>query len=258
LRIGDKVIGALCVSSSKLNHFSKEATDVATKLANTAAVALQNAQLYAQAERVAMLEERHRLAAEMHDGLGQTLSYLGLMTDQTVEYLSEGQDETALERLRRTRATIEKATADVRRAINSLMDESPPVFDLRARLQNAADEFMEETHLQVNCQMETAPDCSRQVAEQVLNVTREALKNVASHAKAKHITARLGQKDGHYFISIDDDGIGFDSSLPEPNGHFGLKIMQARAEHIGGYVEIKSERGRGTRVTLTWDVGRNE
>lgn len=258
LRIGDKVIGALCVSSSQPNHFSKESADVVTKLANTAAVALQNAQLYGQAEKVAALEERNRIAADMHDGLGQTLSYLGLMTDQTVEFLSEGQDEAALERLRRTRETIEKTTSDVRRAINSLMEDAPPALDLRARLQNAMDEFAEETKLSVNWQMETAPDCSRQVVEQVLNVTREALKNAASHAEAKHVTARLGQEDGHYFISVEDDGIGFDSSQPEPNGHFGLKIMQARATHIGGQVKIESTRGRGTRVTLTWGMEAGE
>ncbi|NOH04898.1 MAG: GAF domain-containing protein [Chloroflexi bacterium] len=232
LRIGENVIGALCVSSSQADHFSKESADVVTKLANTAAVALQNAQLYAQAERVAMLEERHRLAAEMHDGLGQTLSYLGLMTDQTTEFLSRGQGEPALEQLQRTRETIEKATADVRRAINSLMDELPPALDLRARLQNVMDEFSEETRLQVNSRMEAAPDCSHQVAEQVLNITREALKNVARHAEAKYITVQLGQENGHYFIVIEDDGKGFDTSQPEPSGHFGLQIIQgARRAH---------------------------
>lgn len=260
LRIGDHVIGALCVSSSQPNYFSKESADVVTKLANTAAVALQNAQLYAQAERVAMLEERHRLAAEMHDGLGQTLSYLGLMTDQAAGFLSEGQNEAALERLRKTRETIEKTTSQVRHAINSLMDESPPVLGLQARLQNVVDEFEEETDLPVHwlVEMESAPDCSRQVAEQVLNVTREALKNVARHADAKQVTARLGQNNGHYFIAIEDDGKGFDMSQPEPSGHFGLRVMKARATHIGGRAEIESTLGRGTRVTLTWSAGRKE
>lgn len=254
LRIGDQVMGALCVSSSQPRHFSKESTGVVTKLANTAAVALQNAQLYAQAEKVAALEERNRIAADMHDGLGQTLSYLGLMTDQTVEFVSDGQDEAALERLRKTRETIEKTTGEVRRAINSLMEDAPPALDLRMRLQNAMDEFAEESHLHINWQMEAAPDCSRQVAEQVLNITREALKNVARHAEAKHVTARLGRENGHYFIAIEDDGKGFDSSQPEPNGHFGLKIMQARAAHIGGQIEIVSRRGAGTRLELRWLV----
>ena len=254
LRIGDKVIGALCVSSSQANHFSKDVTDVATKLANTAAVALQNAQLYAQAERVAMLEERHRLAAEMHDGLGQTLSYLGLMTDQAANLVSSGQNEAALDHLRKTRETIEKTTSEVRIAINSLLDESPPVLDLRIRMQNIVEEFKKETSLRVDWQveMECAPECSRQVAEQALNVTREALKNAARHAEAKHVTVKMGRTNGHYFVAVKDDGKGFDTSQPEPNGHFGLRVMQARAAHIGGELLIESEPGAGSRVTLTF------
>lgn len=258
LRIRDKVIGALCVGSSQPNYFSKESADVVTKLANTAAVALQNAQLYAQAERVAMLEERHRVAAEIHDGLAQTLSYLGLTTDQTAELLSEGQDEAALERLRKTRETIERTTGEVRRAINSLMEEPLSEFDLSGQLKNEINMFAEETRLRVVWSAESPPRCSRQVAEQALNVTREALKNVARHAEAKHVNVRLGRENGHYLIAIEDDGKGFDASQPEPNGHFGLKIMRARAAHIGGHVEIESERGRGTRVTLTWDAERDD
>jgi signal transduction histidine kinase len=259
LRIGEKVIGALCVSNFQANHFTNESADMLTKLANTAAIALQNAQLYAQAERVATLEERQRVAAELHDGLGQTLSYLGLMTDQTMGFLSDGQDEIALERLHKTRETIERAAGDVRRAINNLMDESSSSeIDLSVRLQNAVSEFAEENHLRVVWSAASSPRCSRHAAEQVLNVAREALKNVARHAKAKHVTARLGQENGNYFIAIEDDGKGFDTSQPEPNGHFGLKIMQARAEHIGGNVKVESEQGRGTRVTLTWAVEKEE
>ncbi len=252
LRIGEKVIGALCVSSSTSNHFTNDSADLLTKLANTAAIALQNAQLYAQTERVATLEERHRVAAEVHDGLGQTLGYLGLMTDQAVELLAEGRDDTALERLRKTRETIEKAASDVRRAINNLMDDSPAEFHLCERLQEAVEEFAEETRLSVALRAESPPRCTRQVAEQALNVAREALNNAARHAEARNILVRVGQFNGHHFISVEDDGRGFDSSQPEPNGHFGLKIMQARAAHIGGQVEIESAQGRGTRVTLTW------
>lgn len=258
LRIGEKVIGALCVSSSRRNHFTSESADLLTKLAYAAAIALQNAQLYAQAERVAMLEERQRVAAEMHDGLGQMLSYLGLMTDQTMELLLDGKDEIALERLHRTRETIEKATVEARRAINSLMDESAAEIDLCAQLQMSVNELAEQSGLRVAWSVESPPRCSRQIAEQVLNVTREALKNVAHHAEAKRVRVRVGESDGHYFVTIEDDGKGFDASQPEPNGHFGLKIMQARAAHIGGNVEIESEQGRGTKVTLTWAMEAGE
>ena len=85
LRSNDQIIGALCVGSTSTQRFGGESTDLLTKLANTAAIALENARLYEQAERIATLEERRRIAADMHDGLGQTFSYLGLMTDLVVE-----------------------------------------------------------------------------------------------------------------------------------------------------------------------------
>ncbi len=257
LRIGERVIGALCVGSLTHSRFAGEAAGMLTKLANVAAIALENARLYAQAGRVATLEERHRVAAEMHDGLGQTLSYLGLMTDQVVDFLSDGREGAALERLQKTRETIGEATREVRRAINSLMDEAPSALDLRIRLREAVEEFASEHDLKTAWQTdeESAPDCSPQAAEQVLNVTREALNNIARHAAARQVSVRMGQSNGQYFVTIEDDGKGFDASQSEPSGHFGLRVMQARAAHIGGELLIESAPGMGSRVTLTFPNG---
>jgi nitrate/nitrite-specific signal transduction histidine kinase len=256
LRIGNRVIGALCVGSPTQNRFATESAEMLTKLANVAAIALENARLFAQAERVATLEERRRVAAEMHDGLGQTLSYLGLMTDQVVEFLADGREGAALDRLHKTRDTIEKATVDVRRAINSLMDETPSQKDLCTRLHETLDEIASQHSLKSVWHMNAAPspNCSPQVAEQVHNITREALINAARHAQAKQISVQVGQGEGNYFVIVEDDGRGFDVSQPVPGGHFGLQIMQARAKHIGGNLELQSTLGCGTRVVLTWPL----
>jgi nitrate/nitrite-specific signal transduction histidine kinase len=256
LRIGDRVIGALCVGSPAQNQFAAESADMLTKLANIAVIALENARLFAQAERVATLEERRRVAAEMHDGLGQTLSYLGLMTDQVVEFLSDGEEGAALERLRKTRETISKATSDVRRAINSLMDETPTTKDLCARLRDTLDEVASQHDLESvwRSDADSAPDCSPQTAEQVYNITREALVNAARHANAKQVGVQVGRSNENYFVTVEDDGIGFDTTQPAPGGHFGLQIMQARAKHIGGEIEVQSTPESGTRITLKWAV----
>jgi signal transduction histidine kinase len=196
----------------------------------------------------------------MHDGLGQTLSYLGLMTDQVVEFLSEGQDDAALERLGKTRETISKATGNVRRAINQLMDDTPATKDLCARLRDAADEITSQHDLKLvwRSDADSAPDCSPQTVEQVYNITREALVNVARHADAKQVSMQVGQNGGTYFVTIEDDGKGFDTSQPAPGGHFGLQIMQARAKHIGGEVSLQSTPGGGTRVILTWQMEKED
>jgi nitrate/nitrite-specific signal transduction histidine kinase len=254
LRVGDRVIGALCVGSPAQDRFAVEAAGMLTKLANVAAIALENARLFAQAERVATLEERRRVAAEMHDGLGQTLSYLGLMTDQVVEFLADGREGAALDHLQKTRETIGKATSDVRHAINSLMDETPVQKDLRAGLHEALDEIATQHSLKADWRADNnaLPECSPQVAEQVYKITREALINVAKHASAQQVRVQIGQSDFHNYVTIEDDGQGFTASQAAPGGHFGLHIMDARAKYIGGRIEIESALGRGTRVTLLW------
>ena len=256
LRIGNRVIGALCVGSPAQNQFATESADMLTKLANVAVIALENARLFAQAERVATLEERRRVAAEMHDGLGQTLSYLGLMTDQVVEFLSDGQDDAALERLHKTRETIGKATSDVRRAINKLMDDSRASKDLCTRLRETLEEIASGHDLESvwRSDVDSAPECSPQTAEQVYHITREALTNAAQHANAKKVSVQVGRSNENYFVTIEDDGKGFDISQPALGGHFGLQIMQARAKHIGGEISIQSAPGSGTHVTLTWQM----
>ncbi|KXK10869.1 MAG: putative two component system histidine kinase [Chloroflexi bacterium OLB14] len=256
LRVGDRIIGALCVGSPAQNQFQVESANMLTKLASVAAIALENARLFAQAERHATLEERRRVAAEMHDGLGQTLSYLGLMTDQVVNFLSDGKDGAALERLKKTRETIGKATSDVRRAINSLMDETPANKDLWTRLHDTAEEIASGHNLKLVwlSDNDSVPDVSAQTAEQIHTITREALINVARHANAKQVKLHVGRDDKNYFVIIADDGVGFNTSQPAPNGHFGLQIMQARAKHIGGEINYQSKQGSGTQVTLTWKI----
>ncbi|MGE5249582.1 MAG: type IV pili methyl-accepting chemotaxis transducer N-terminal domain-containing protein [Bacteroidota bacterium] len=257
LSVGRQVIGALCVGASEQDHFPEESSESLSKLANTAAIALENARLYSQAERIAALEERNRIAAEMHDGLGQTLSYLGLMTDEMAALLAEEQYDAVGENLHRTREAIDQAVRETREAISSLLNLPRPGADLYVRLRQITEEFIRETKLPVSWQQDpgSAPECTPEAAEQVLNIAREALNNVAHHAHAKHVAVQMARDGGSYCIVIQDDGNGFDTAQPSPSGHFGLQIMQARAAHIGGRVEIQSSPGEGTRLRLTWPSG---
>ena len=252
LHSSGQIIGALCVGSSSPQRFGEESAEMLTKLANTAAIALENARLYEQAERIATLEERRRIAAEMHDGLGQTLSYLGLMTDQVVDFLSNGKEDAAMERLHRTRETIEKATGDVRNAINSLMDENPISQDLCDQLDMIVKEFSSKGNLAIRWTLneQATCKCSPEMNEQVIHIVREALTNAVNHAHAAHINMSFSQVDEGYVLKIEDDGGGFDSSQPRPAGHFGIQIMKARALRVGGVLTVNSAPRQGTQVSL--------
>lgn len=254
LRIGEHVIGALCVTSAQPQHFPAESTELATKLANIAAVALQNARLYAQAEKVAALEERNRIAADMHDGLAQTLSYLGLVTDETAELLAEGEQPRALANLERTRATLNQATRQVRESIRQLLDDAPRERRLPALLHETVREVEGKYRVGIDWQAEAgAPaEASRETAEQIVNIARETLENACRHAHARAIGVRYGRQNGQGVLTITDDGCGFDPAAQavQGNGHFGLRVMQARAAHIGGELRVESAPDAGTSVTL--------
>ncbi len=258
LWFGDRVIGALCVGSKSTDVFSPEASNLLTKLANSAAIALENARLYTQAERVAALEERQRIAADMHDGLGQTLSYLGLNIDQATDFLEVGQDERALAYMERTRSIIDQATNDVRGAITSLMDDSPLHQSLQDHLVTLVEEFAGQsgTLLTWETTLEQALVLPRNETEQVIRVAKEALLNAQNHAKASFIQVCFEQAGANFVLSVTDDGQGFEpeSQASDGRGHFGLQIMHARATRLAGMLVLQSAAGEGTRVTLRWPV----
>lgn len=258
LRMGERVIGALCVGSSKTTAFSTEAEILLNRLANSAAVALENARLYAQAERLATLEERQRLAAEIHDGLAQTLNYLRLAVHEANAQIDSGQQAEALATLERMLRALNQAESEVRHSITSLQEDFPLYYTLQEQLAKLAEEFsLENYQIEWETTLRVPLVLPPEETEQVLRFAREALLNACRHAQARQITLRLDQDDGHARLIVEDDGQGFDpTTAPDSDGrsHFGLKILDARAVHIGGKAEISSALGKGTRVTLTWPL----
>ncbi|MFQ5340368.1 MAG: HAMP domain-containing protein [Anaerolineae bacterium] len=256
LRVGDRVIGALCVGSRRAGVFSSEEVSLLTRLANSAAVALENARLYEQAERVATLEERQRIAAEMHDGVAQTLSYLGFKTEQAADLLDAGSGDMAVEVLHRMGEAIDQASQDVRRSIARLQDGPKPRRALQDGLAQLMDEFSPDGRPPIDLVVRVQEPLllSFDDTGQVLRVVREALLNACRHAEAEHVTVFLEQQGVETVVVVEDDGRGFDPEMPPVDGssHFGLRIMRARAARIGGRVTIDSSPGHGTRVILAW------
>lgn len=256
LRAGSRVIGALCVGSRQPGAFSEQACPLLGKLANSAAIALENARLYAQAERVATLEERQRIAADMHDSLGQTLSYLNLSLDQASEHLRSGEDALAKTNLEASRRALTQANQEVRHAISSLMNDPPQRRSLQDQISTLVIENQVDDGPQVewNAEVQNALYLPQDRADQVLRVAREALINAQRHSGARHVQLTFQEEGEHYLLSVQDDGRGFDPVMAK-NGqgnHFGLRIMQARAGLLGGQCQVDSSPGAGTRVALRW------
>jgi two-component system nitrate/nitrite sensor histidine kinase NarX len=223
---------------------------------NRAAVALENAYLHKQLQWAAALEERQRIAAEMHDGLAQTLSYLNLKTFNATKLVEAGDLAAAMAEHNEMQTTIERATKDVRESIASLQGTPRPRRPLQEWLAETVDEFNSDggpaAHLANEIEEPLfLPDND---SVQVLRVVQEALLNAGRHARAERITVWLRESGDSYALVIEDDGEGFDPKRPSIDNadHFGLSIMRARAARIGGRIRIDSARGQGTQVTLTW------
>lgn len=257
----DQPFGLLALIDQKEpRNWSHNEVAWAESYANHAALALEKAYFYTQIERVATLEERQRIAAEMHDGLAQTLSYLSLKANYATDLLQSGNIAAVFQQYEDIEQAIDRATQEVRRSIASLRENPPP----RESLQDCLVRIVEEVAPggvpavawfdQADSPLFLPPS----VLEQVLRVTREALVNAVRHAQASHVAVRLEKQDDMFLVSVEDDGQGFDPTRTLPPGdHFGLSVMRARAARIKGQLTIDSVPGRGSRVVLAWSARSN-
>lgn len=248
-------VGALTLGAPRADAFSPEALDLLIAIGQQIGVAVEKAYLHHQLELAASLEERQRIAAEMHDGLAQTLSYIGLKTDRAAALLEEGQIGQVTDWLHQLRDAIGQATYEVRRSIASLQERPAPRQSLQEAIRQAVETFEPDGTPTII----VADDLSAplfpptEALGQAVRVVQEALTNALRHAKAQTIQIRMQDDKGRITITVQDDGCGFDPQVPAANGvdHFGLSIMRARAARLGGELIIQSEQGSGTRVILT-------
>lgn len=226
---------------------------------NRAAIALENAYLHKQVEVAAALEERQRIAADMHDGLAQTLSYLGFKVDQATELMTAGKTHQAKAEYQQIRDAIDRACREVRLSIASLQESPRPRQSLQDWLAEAINEFtgecrgMNDPTIELQDTVEAPLYLPPADVEQIVCVTQEALLNACRHAQAQHIVIRLARTGKHLELTVEDDGCGFEpGKVTLENGdHFGLRIMRARATRFGGQVTVDSSPDDGTRVILT-------
>ncbi len=251
-----RAIGCLAVAFRHVRAVTDEETHLLTRMANQAAIAIENARLYEQVQSLAILEERDRLGREMHDSLGQSLGLLNLKVKLVEDLLAARRLEDAGEELTQIRQTIREAYDEVRHAILGLRT-SGAREDLEVALRVQTARFREQAGLPVAFHVEGAiPTIPALAAVQITRIVQEALTNVRKHAEATGVTVALAASDGRLVVRVEDNGRGFDVRAVEAaaGARFGLETMRERAESIGGVLEIVSVPGKGTTVTLAVPV----
>jgi signal transduction histidine kinase len=220
-------------------------------------LAIENARLHERVLDAAVLEERERLARELHDGLAQVLGYVNTQTLAIEELLSSGRREEAEAQVGRMREAAMRVYTDVRGAILGLRSTRDALLpSLRSYVVDYG--RMTGIGLQLNVAAEVeALRLPSSVEIQLARIVQEALSNVRKHAQATSATVSLEVRDDRFHLEVVDDGRGFDLDQPVRTGwpHFGLQTMRERAQAIGGTFELWSRPGSGTRVAVNVPLG---
>jgi len=254
LLVKNRVIGMMTLDHSRPDFFTPRHAELTLAFANQTAVALENAQLYEQAQALAALEERQRLARELHDSVSQALYGIALGT-RTARTLVERADEQPLKKslgepLDYTLSLAEAGLAEMRALIFELRPESLAAEGLVAALEKQTAALRARHQLQITADLGKEPEAPLPVKEALYRVAQEALHNVVKHAGAVQVEVALCEENGRLTLTIHDNGRGFDPSGQFP-GHLGLKSMSERVQRIGGRYDIKSAVGAGTTITVT-------
>jgi signal transduction histidine kinase len=211
-----------------------------------AAVALENARLFAEVRDKVALEERQRLARELHDSVSQALYSITLHA-KTARMLLERDLKQAADSLEYVLSLAKAGQSEMRALIFELRPESLEEEGLVAALQKQADALEARYEIKVVATLCSEPEASLEVKEAVYRITQEALHNTVKHARASNVEIRMECTPDQLTLGITDDGVGFETRGDFP-GHLGLRSMRERASRLGGTLEMDSGPGKGTRI----------
>ena len=254
LDLDDNPIGALWVARCEPIPYSDTDLIWLDSLADQVVIAIQHGLMTSQLQSFSVVEERGRIAREMHDGLAQVLGYLNLQVQTLETLLKRDKREALAHELAEMRQAVQVAHADVRENILSLRTTLANEKGLVSAIDEYLNEFTVQTRIQTKFTNTVAgPLGLSSMAEvQLVCILQEALANVRKHAQASLVEVRLGQQAvgeqcEYILVEVTDDGIGFQNNGTRRS--FGLQTMYERAQSVNGHLDIRSVPGGGTAVT---------
>lgn len=250
LYLTDKMTQTADGKLERAAEFTAADQELVEMFAAHAAIAIQNARLYEQVGRLAIVEERSRIGMDLHDGTIQSIYAVGL-TLESARLLLPTKPSEANVLLLQAVASLNDAIRDIR---NYILDLRPQRFsgDVNQALARLVREFQANAMVPVTYSADSRAlsSLSLPIARTIFLTTQEALANVARHARASKVTVDIRLNEETVTLSIDDDGQGFNAREQAQSVGHGLANMKARAEERHGTFSIKSAPGRGTSITL--------
>jgi signal transduction histidine kinase len=225
-------------------------------IADQAAIAVENARLLTEAQDKAALQERQKLARDLHDSVSQALYGIALGA-RTARTLLDRDPSRAADPLDYVLTLADAGLAEMRALIFELRPESLQTEGLVAALEKQMASLRARHGLVVTTRFCPEPDIPLDIKEALYRIAQEALNNTVKHARAAAVEVELTCADDRVQLRIRDNGVGFDPTASFP-GHFGLRGMQERVAKHGGRVTVESTPGEGTTVAVEVPVARSD
>jgi signal transduction histidine kinase len=201
-------------------------------------------------EQLTVSRERNRLARELHDTLAHSLTAISVSLETAKAYFDIDPTQ-ARELIDISLESTHVGVDETRRALKALRSNALEDMGLKLAIQRVAESAAARFRLNLTLDLKNStPSLSPDVEQSIYRVAQEAIENIVNHSHAKNFSVHL-ESNAHSTLIIQDDGIGFDMKSDASSGHFGLVGMRERAELAGGKLKIESEKGKGTKVTLT-------
>jgi signal transduction histidine kinase len=251
LHVREEVIGALTVDNAQINSYDEEDGPSVMAFANQAAIALENARLYDRSRELAVLEERNRLARELHDSISQMLFSM-VLNAEAAATLFEANPEAARVQIGRLQETSHTALKEMRTLIFELRPANLEEEGLVPVLKKHVALFKERNGIDVELHAEGQRRWPFNMEKALYRVAQEALTNVAKHAQATRAVVTLSAQDGWVRLTVDDNGRGLPpDKLRRGHSTLGMTSMRERAEQLGGRFDIgPGPDNQGTRVCV--------
>jgi signal transduction histidine kinase len=249
-----RVLGVLSVIGHAGRDFGQQDVSLLASIADQVGVAVENARLYQQAEQLAVVSERQRLARELHDSVTQALYSLVLLSEAG-RRLASTQGSSQLEEVTTRLGEIgQQALKEMRLLVYELRSLTLQERGLVRALEQRLDAVEKRAGIRASLSAEGALELPAPVEEALYRIVQEALNNALKHASATAVSVRVAATDGRVEIEVADDGKGFDPDAVRDRGGMGLANMQERIAELGGQLAIRSTPGKGTTVEVTLDV----
>lgn len=250
IQLRDSPMGVLVIIGPEGGSFSPAQLALFQSIADQLSIAIENARLFAQAERAAVAAERNRLARDLHDAVTQTLFSANMIAD-VLPRLWERNPQQARHRLEELRQLTRGALSEMRTLLVELRPAALVDTDLGDLIGHQVNAFVARTRLTVEYDRNCVHNPPVEVKEAFYRIAQEAFNNIAKHAEATQVTVRLSCLPDSVEVSIEDNGVGFDPQSSHFDG-MGLGIMRERARNVGAQLDVSSQAGGGARLRLLW------